>query len=421
MKKVLFISSILVLVLCSNVFAYDFKAVTPSGHTLRFQTIEGRPTEVIVIRDYDTVGFYLVAEKYTGDLIIPDTVVAPNGYKYIVRAIDSEVFTVDNNVYTHWDYWAHIDWDTVDTSSYVGISSVVIPSTVEYIGAWAFGANPMLKSVTFGSSPITIYDWAFANCPNIKSIVIPNLFEYGENVFAGCKRLETVYVDGKGDNSYYDNGGLFSGCVSLKKVFINCDYIDKVLFGGCNKIEELEIGDSVKYIYVERFVCCDSLKKLTLGKSLKRRDNSNFDKETFYNCIILDSVIFKGEEPPTPYWDYPSFADVKPGVHIIVPCGCAQKYSESALVQGSFAYPEITEDCSNVGIEDDSVSLNLKIYTRNGRIFLQDANGEDCYVYDVNGRLVERFSNGSSSRSLPSGVYLVKVGELPSKKVVVIQ
>lgn len=418
MKKVLFISSILVLVLCSNVFAYDFKAVTPSGHTLRFQTIEGRPTEVIVVRDYDIVGSSVVIEKYTGDLIIPDTVVAPNGYKYIVRAIAEEVFTVDNDVYTNWDYWAHIDWDTVDTSSFVGISSVVIPSTVEYIGSWAFGANPMLKSVTFGNSPITIYDWAFANCPNIKSIVIPNLLEYGEEVFAGCKRLETVYVDGEG--RHYDDCGFFSGCVSLKKAFINCS-TDRYFFAGCNKIEELEIGDSVEFINRERFVCCDSLKKLTLGKSLKRRDNSNFGKETFYNCISLDSVIFKGEEPPTPHLDYPSFTDVKPGVHIIVPCGCAQEYSESDLVQGSFAYPEITENCSNVSIEDDSVSLNLKIYTRNGRIFLQDANGEDCYVYDVNGRLVERFSNGSSSRSLPSGVYLVKVGELPSKKVVVIQ
>ncbi len=46
--------------------------------------------------------------------------------------------------------------------------------------------------------------------------------------------------------------------------------------------------------------------------------------------------------------------------------------------------------------------------------------GETVRVYDVTGRMVQTFTR-SSQQTLPAGVYMVKVGQHPAHKVVVLR
>jgi hypothetical protein len=76
----------------------------------------------------------------------------------------------------------------------------------------------------------------------------------------------------------------------------------------------------------------------------------------------------------------------------------------------------------NQGIGDVDMS-NVTIYSTDSRIFVRGVAGYDVYVYDVNGRMMERQLNAPDAidfRMTATGVYLVKVGNAPAKRVVVI-
>lgn len=61
---------------------------------------------------------------------------------------------------------------------------------------------------------------------------------------------------------------------------------------------------------------------------------------------------------------------------------------------------------------------NVKVYVRDGRIVVDGAEGLDVRVYDIMGREIQTFKQ-VNRQVLRSGVYLVKVGSLPARKVVV--
>ena len=63
-------------------------------------------------------------------------------------------------------------------------------------------------------------------------------------------------------------------------------------------------------------------------------------------------------------------------------------------------------------IDDVTETDNVKVYARNGRIVVDGAAGESVWVFDMMGRQV---ANGT----LSSGVYVVKVGDYHTQKVVI--
>ena len=76
----------------------------------------------------------------------------------------------------------------------------------------------------------------------------------------------------------------------------------------------------------------------------------------------------------------------------------------------------------------DSVSVGIvpfegrhvNVYSCNGRIFVDGADNMEVQVYDMMGRMIQAFKQ-SNSQPISKGVYLVKVGSLPARKVVVMQ
>ena len=57
---------------------------------------------------------------------------------------------------------------------------------------------------------------------------------------------------------------------------------------------------------------------------------------------------------------------------------------------------------------------DIHINVSDGRICVEGITNEEVRVYDITGRMVQNLS-------LPSGVYIVKVGTLPAQKVVVMR
>ena len=75
------------------------------------------------------------------------------------------------------------------------------------------------------------------------------------------------------------------------------------------------------------------------------------------------------------------------------------------------------------GIED-ATSVNINTYSKDGRIFLTGAEGREIYVFDINGRMLHHDAKADATETyaIPAtGVYLVKVVGVETKRVVVIR
>ena len=71
---------------------------------------------------------------------------------------------------------------------------------------------------------------------------------------------------------------------------------------------------------------------------------------------------------------------------------------------------------------DNITQLNAKIYQRNGMIVVEGAEGNPVYLYDVVGRVLatRRETMQEVLLDVPaSGVYLVKIGDVPARRIVV--
>ena len=78
---------------------------------------------------------------------------------------------------------------------------------------------------------------------------------------------------------------------------------------------------------------------------------------------------------------------------------------------------------ANTGIDD--VDMNdVTIYSTDSKIVVNGAEGNAVYVFDVNGRLINSTNNATEIvefRMASTGVYLVKVGNAPAKRVLVVR
>ena len=77
---------------------------------------------------------------------------------------------------------------------------------------------------------------------------------------------------------------------------------------------------------------------------------------------------------------------------------------------------------SNQGI-DEAENEDVTIRTTNGHILLEGVSGERVYVTDVLGRVVYNATENERAQIMVKnqGIYFVKIGNRPAKKVVVIR
>lgn len=403
MKKVLLFFA-LFMGLFATSWAYDFSAVSPSGHTLFYNIISDG---VEVTFEFYTDAPYTNAP--TGTLTIPSSVVY-NGNTYSVIRIGYEAF-----------YGCS------------GLTSVTIPNSVTGIDHHAFQDCSGLTSITIPNSVTCISDFAFLRCSGLTSITIPSsVYQISLGAFYGCTSLTTV--------NYNVTGWYFT----------DSQY---PVFGACDSLSTVNIGENVTHL-PEYFLC---------------------------GCNSLTSITFEGRIPPI-IGEY-SFYGVPSNVSVTIPCGTLalymsrlpstwNNYTETTL---SFAAQSADESmgtvqvlneptCTNPnavlnavpasgyrfdhwstgstqnpysltvttdtvitayfvseggteGIEDINAD-GVNIYVKDGRIVV-DGTTEEYSIYDITGRIVAHSHSAEVSSPLSCGVYLVKVGLRPARKVVV--
>ncbi|MCR4659450.1 MAG: leucine-rich repeat domain-containing protein [Bacteroidales bacterium] len=422
MKHKLFLFAVIMtaMALPHVVRAYSFSAVAPSGQTLYYNIVDG---EAQVTSQYVGSGY---STYPMGDLIIPSTVT--NGSNtYTVTSIGNKAFygctgltsvTIGSGVTSIGDqafYWC------------TGLTYVTIPNSVTSIGQSAFNGCSGLTSVTIPSSVTEINGGVFSQCHSLTSVTIPNsVTSIGYDAFSYCTGLTSVTIP----NSVTWIGGFaFRGCSGLTSVtipnsvstiddrtFAECTSLTSVTIGSgvtsigykafedCTGLTSVTIPSSVTSIAVEAFFCCSGLTSVTIGSGV-----TSIGAGAFEDCSGLTEITSLASVAPQLRDN--AFRGVDDTIPVNIPCGSQTSY-QSRFSGWTWFFCNFIENCTQgIGdVEGNDILINVL----DGRIRVEGIADEEVRVYDIAGRMVP-------NRSLPLGVYMVKVGNHPARKVVVVR
>lgn len=193
---------------------------------------------------------------------------------------------------------------------YVGnrhMTDMVIPEGVTYVGWGSFDCCNSLKSVTFPSTIEQIETFAFYDCPNLETIVIPDVaVDIDERAFAETKlyKNQSNWTNGilyagnhvlsatkATGNVTFKNGtvsvasGAFSGATVTSVVFPDTVKAINTCLIGNDNIVSVTIGSGVEIIPFRAFDDCDNLASVVFSEGVRR-----IEKRAFGDCISLKSV-----------------------------------------------------------------------------------------------------------------------------------
>ncbi|MBR3818604.1 MAG: InlB B-repeat-containing protein [Clostridia bacterium] len=164
--------------------------------------------------------------------------------------------------------------------------TVTIPSTVRSIGRDNFASNHNLQTVTFVNSPITsIDDSMFRNCIQLSSITLPTNLEYiGTQAFSECFQLSSLALPSTVKTI---GPAAFLNCHSLYNLTLNegLNEIGNSAFANCSSLHSLVIPASVTDIKEGAFSNCTTLSDvyLPMVNNLKNIYSNAFQSTAFYN------------------------------------------------------------------------------------------------------------------------------------------
>lgn len=284
---------LVLLVFGGTVHAYDFSAVSPSGHTLYYNIVNGN-VEVTRNPNRDTI---------TGALIIPATVTHLDT-TYTVTSIGryafanyTRVIQIGDSIVSggEFEYFVQITSVTIPNTitsigsyafmSCVGLTSIDIPETVTIIDTGAFSTCTGLTSVNLPVSITYLGTDVFYQCSGLTSVIIPNSVPFiGSGTFAYCSSLTDIAIP---SSVTYIGDWAFSECSGLVSVHIpnTVTYIDDFAFHGCSGLVSVNIPNSVTYIGKEAFMDC-SLPSIYIPSSVTYLSEGAFDDNNPYSIVV---------------------------------------------------------------------------------------------------------------------------------------
>ncbi len=149
------------------------------------------------------------------------------------------------------------------------LRKVIIPYTVKEIKQNAFNGNNTIEEVEFqtksGKGVTKIGDFAFANCTNLKSIVIPDtVTDIGSDAFYNCSNMTNIKLSKKIKQISYE------------------------MFHSCRALVELNIPEGVTYIGAGGIANCSALKKLVIPSTL-----NSISDNVFYGSNSIEEINIK--------------------------------------------------------------------------------------------------------------------------------
>lgn len=141
--------------------------------------------------------------------------------------------------------------------TYALLGNLVLPSTLQHIGAYAFAFSN--ANIVLGNNIKTIDRYAFTGCNNIETMVLPNsVITLGEFTFENCINLKSVTLS---SSMTKIEEGTFMGCSALNEIIIpsSINHIIQYAFGMCIAMKELYLPTHISVIENKAFYGCSNL------------------------------------------------------------------------------------------------------------------------------------------------------------------
>ncbi|MCR5424315.1 MAG: leucine-rich repeat domain-containing protein, partial [Bacteroidales bacterium] len=271
--------------------------------------------------------------------------------------------------------------------AYCGLTSLTIPNSVTSIGNSAFYKCYDLTSLTIGNSVASIDTCAFTDCYSLTSLIIPNsVTSIGDGAFSGCSGLTEI------------NCLRATAPTLLTYSFYNVDNTIPV---------NIPCGSTASYqsewSYFSNFNEVFSTYTLDVYSSDEAMGSASIT--TLPNCNDNTAVV---EATANAGYLFDHWSDGS----------TANPYT----VQLTDNTTLIAHFSANTGIEemDDS---GILVYAKDHQIHIDAAIGETVNVYTIDGRTIATMLKATEHVAFPvatAGVYLVKIGNRPARKVVVV-
>ena len=227
----------------------------------------------------------------------------------------------------YYNYFGHASLITNSFREDMVIEKLTIPSTIKYIGSWAFYHCDYLKEIVFldreeGNEELRLCSHCFNLC-GFENLVIPSFVtsdyreqgnNYGINAghfFSENNNLKSILIEeGFHFPMYYFGGGsnvdkvygegMFMYCPRLKTVSLPStlqDYIDR-FFENCYSLENITFN--ARAIRILGNYCFDECGHITRKMNITFNGNApikNYTAGTFYNTyFVFEEGQYKGVE-----------------------------------------------------------------------------------------------------------------------------
>ena len=194
----------------------------------------------------------------------------------------------------------------------ISLESITFPDSLEFLEQAAFSYSGLTEAV-FPASIKSIPSDAFANCKNLRRVVIPKeakMIEIGSSAFLGCSNLTDISLPDtlkvlRGYRTFAETaiksivipegclstieGEMFANCHNLEEVTLpnNIEIIEAKAFYNDENLKHINIPDGVKLLGDEAFKGCSNLESISLPNTLE-----TIGIDCFMGCTKLTSIFF---------------------------------------------------------------------------------------------------------------------------------
>ena len=355
-------------------YAYDFSAAAPSGQTLYYKIYDS--TQVSVVSPYTRSSD---SNYVSGDLIIPETV-SYCGTTYTVTELKTHDFMIG----------AFFNCKT--------LTSIYVPNSVRYMGEYSFAYCSSLVSVHLPDSITYIPNMAFKVCTSLPQITlgrcVTNIFS---DAFLFCQALMEMHLlnnvaPSVGYRALWD-------IPDTARIYIPC--------GSTASYTSVQEWSQHFSTFIEELGYV-----LDVTASNEEHGSIEVISEPTCNNPQAELLATANEGYHFEGWS------ITPGYQNIVTDNPLTVTVIEDISIVAYFTPDSTEGIEGV------VALDAKVYIHNGQIVVEGAEGNTVWLYDAVGRLLAtRQGDYSALRfDVPAtGTYLIKVGDLPARRVVVVR